>query len=66
MNNIQDIHAHTDLDFPTSLPVRFNRRFYPYNAFRSLLGIGSEVAAPTYDELYQHKWQHPAIGGVHG
>lgn len=45
---------------------RFNRRFYPHNAFRSLLGIGSEVSAPTYDELYQHKWQHPAIGGVHG
>lgn len=52
----QDIHARTDLDFPTSL----------YNAFRSLLGIGSEVSAPTYDELYQHKWQHPAIGGVRG
>lgn len=43
---IQDIHAHADLDFPTSLPA-FQRLF------------------PTYDELYQHKWQHPAIGGVH-
>jgi len=28
---------------------RFNRRFYPFNAFRSLLGIGSEAAAPTYE-----------------
>jgi len=31
---------------------RFNRRFYPFNAFRSLLGIAGEVTAPTYAELY--------------
>lgn len=29
---------------------RFNRRFYPFNAFRSLLGIASGAAAPTYAE----------------
>ena len=31
---------------------RFNRRFYPFNAFRSLLGIAGDGAAPTYAELY--------------
>jgi transposase-like protein len=31
---------------------RFNRRFYPFNAFRSLLGIAGNVTAPTYAELY--------------
>ena len=34
---------------------RFNRRFYPFNAFRSLLGIAGEVTAPTYAELYAKK-----------
>lgn len=38
---------------------RFNRRFYPFNSFRSLLGIGGRVAAPTYEGLYSHSWQHP-------
>jgi transposase-like protein len=38
---------------------RFNRRFYPFNAFRSLLGIGGRAAAPTYDGLYSGAWQHP-------
>ncbi len=34
---------------------RFNRRFYPFNAFRSLLGIAGDAAAPTYAELYATK-----------
>ncbi len=34
---------------------RFNRRFYPFNAFRSLLGIAGNVTAPTYAELYAVK-----------
>lgn len=34
---------------------RFNRRFYPFNAFRSLLGIAGDVTAPTYAELYAIK-----------
>jgi len=34
---------------------RFNRRFYPFNAFRSLLGIAGGVSAPTYAELYAAK-----------
>jgi hypothetical protein len=27
---------------------RYNRRFYPFNTFRSLLGSAGDVAAPTY------------------
>jgi transposase-like protein len=34
---------------------RFNRRFYPFNAFRSLLGIAGDVTAPTYAEFYAGK-----------
>ena len=34
---------------------RFNRRFHPLNAFRSLLGIASDVTAPTYAQLYAAK-----------
>lgn len=34
---------------------RFNRRFYPFNAFRSLLGIAGDVTALTYAELYDRK-----------
>jgi len=33
---------------------RFNRRFYPFNAFRSLLGIAGKITAPTYGQLYSH------------
>jgi hypothetical protein len=42
---------------------RFNRRFYPFNAFRSLLGIAGGVAAPTYAELYSGAWKHPTSWG---
>ena len=38
---------------------RFNRRFYPFNAFRSLLGIAGDVTAPTYAELYAKKSRTP-------
>jgi transposase-like protein len=38
---------------------RFNRRFYPLNAFKSLLGIGAENESPTYAELYSGEWKHP-------
>lgn len=41
---------------------RFNRRFYPFVAFNSLLGIGSGVGAPTYEQLYSGQWQHPNPG----
>ena len=36
---------------------RFNRRFYPFNTFRSLLGIAGDVTAPTYAEFYADKSQ---------
>ena len=42
---------------------RFNRRFYPFNAFRSLLGIASDVTAPTYAELYSGEWKHARCSG---
>jgi hypothetical protein len=42
---------------------RFNRRFYPFNAFRSLLGIASDATAPTYAQLYSGEWQHPRCSG---
>ncbi len=29
----------------------------------SLLGIASEVTAPTYAELYSGEWQHPRCSG---
>jgi hypothetical protein len=44
---------------------RFNRRFYPFNAFRSLLGIGANGEAPTYAALYSGEWKHPTVSG-HG
>lgn len=34
---------------------RFNRRFFPFNAFRSLFGIAGDVTAPTYAEFYAKK-----------
>lgn len=41
---------------------RFNRRFYPFTAFNSLLGIGVRVEAPTYAGLYSGEWAHPNPG----
>jgi len=42
---------------------RFNRRFYPFNAFRSLLGIAGDTKAPTFAELYSGDWVHPTCSG---
>ncbi len=42
---------------------RFNRRFYPFNAFRSLLGIAGGAEAPTYASLYSGEWTHPTCSG---
>lgn len=42
---------------------RFNRRFYPFNSFRSLLGLGVETESPTYAELYDGDWIHPGTTG---
>jgi transposase-like protein len=38
---------------------RFNRRFYPMNAFNSVLGISVRSEAPTYAALYSGEWTHP-------
>jgi transposase-like protein len=38
---------------------RFNRRFYPFNSFNSVLGIAARVEGPTYRELYDGEWVHP-------
>lgn len=43
---------------------RFNRRFYPFNSFRSLLGLSVETESPTYAELYDGDWDHPGTTGV--
>ena len=43
---------------------RFNRRFYPFNAFRSLLGIAGDVTAPTYAELYAKKLRPTTGSGL--
>ena len=43
---------------------RFNRRFYPFNSFRSLLGLATDTESPTYAELYDGDWQHPGTTGV--
>jgi len=37
----------------------FNRRFFPFNALRSLLGIACGVGSPTHAELYSGEWEHP-------
>jgi hypothetical protein len=42
---------------------RFNRRFSPLGAFRSLLGIAGAATAPTYDALYSGEWEHPKCKG---
>jgi hypothetical protein len=38
---------------------RFNGRFYPFNAFRWLLGIAGDAKASTYAALYSGDWTHP-------
>jgi transposase-like protein len=38
---------------------RFNRRFYPFNSFRSLLGMSGQTPSPTYRGLYDGDWPHP-------
>lgn len=52
----------TPASLPQQIPIRFNRRFYPFNAFRSLPGIARDAAAPTFAELYSGQWQHPIAG----
>jgi len=44
---------------------RFNRRFYPFNAFRSLLGIARDAASPILENLCSGDWQH-TLGAMCG
>jgi transposase-like protein len=39
---------------------RFNRRFYPFNAFRSLLGIVADTEPTSYQALYDTVNASPA------
>lgn len=41
---------------------RFNRRNTPMAAFQTVLGIGTHVPGPTYDDLYSGTWHHPNRG----
>jgi hypothetical protein len=45
------LQAATGEAYLNEFAFRFNRRFYPFNAFRSLLGIGANGESPTYDGL---------------
>ena len=58
-------HQHLQAYLNEFTSFRFNRRFYPFNAFRSLLGIAGDTSAPTYAELYSGEWRHPTCSG-HG
>ena len=51
--------SHSRIRYLNEFTFRFNRRFYPFNAFRFLLGIAGDVSAPTYAELYSGEWRHP-------
>jgi transposase-like protein len=59
-HGVSDKHLQAYLN---EFTFRFNRRFYPMNAFRSLLGIASAAPSPTYRTLYSGEWQHPSCCG---
>ena len=59
-HGVSDKHLQAYLN---EFTFRFNRRFYPMNAFRSLLGIASAAPSPTYKTLYSGNWQHPSCWG---
>ena len=40
---------------------RFNRRYYPLNTFRSLLGVAAAAESPTYAERYSGGGEHPTF-----
>jgi exodeoxyribonuclease III len=58
-----DVSAQHLQAYLNEFTFRFNRRSYPFNAFRSLLGIAGDVKAPTYAELYSGDWAHPTRSG---
>ncbi len=64
LNGIHHGVSHQHLQaYLNEFTFRFDWRFYPFNAFQSLLGISGDVTAPTYAELYAGDWQHPTYSG---
>ena len=52
LNGIHHGVSHQHLQaYLNEFTFRFNRRFYPFNAFRSLLGIAGDVTAPTTSSI---------------
>ena len=58
LGSITVCHQHRRISMSSR---RFNRRFYPFNAFRSLLA--SRRCQPTFDELYSGEWEQPRCCG---
>lgn len=52
------MHKHLQA-YVNEFVFRFNRRNTPMAAFQTVLGIGSHVEGPTYDDLYSGAWVHP-------
>ncbi len=50
---------------PQHLQAYLNEFTFRFNAFRSLLGIGANVASPTYEGLYSGSWHHASCSS-HG
>lgn len=64
LNGVHHGVSHQHLQaYLNEFTFRFNRRFYPFSAFRSLLGIAGDATAPTCDDLYSGKWQRPTCSG---
>jgi transposase-like protein len=59
-HGVSDKHLQAYLN---EFTFRFNRRFYPFNAFRSLLGLAGNATAPTRTGLYSGQWRHPTCCG---
>ena len=59
-HSVSDQHLQAYLN---EFVFRFNRRFYPFNGFRSLLGLATMNEAPSYDDLYSGDWKHPTAAG---
>jgi len=59
-HSVSDQHLQAYLN---EFTFRFNRRFYPFNAFRSFLGLATIAESPTYDALYSGEWAHPTATG---
>jgi len=59
-HSVSDQHMQAYLN---EFVFRFNRRFYPFNGFRSLLGLAMANESPSYEELYSGDHKHPVAAG---